>query len=180
MRITNCQSFALITLEKKAEKNMAKCNNILHDMVSISVVPLPPLSLSLSLFHSSAGHLSSVQRAQRDAVCVVFSCTFSMPFSNLIFCCLFSWCLRRFAMLHPPACLPIWHWAAAPSSLQYFSPYLICIENAASICSQHHHNLWMRQLVFLNGKRFMEIIILQAAWRNLFDYRQIEHLIAIV
>lgn len=110
MWITNCQSFALITLQKSVEneKTNAKCNNIL--CICMTWCPFlwtPSASsrtLALLAFLPAAGQLSTVCVARPAGHCL---CSFSYTFSTSLFLLVFpvppfSPCLflRRFAMLH--------------------------------------------------------------------------------
>lgn len=110
MWITNCQSFALITLQKSVEneKTNAKCNNILCICRTWCPFLWTPSASSrtpaLLAFLPVAGQLSTVCAARPAGHCLCsFSYTFSTSLFLLVFpCSSFFPCLflRRFAMLH--------------------------------------------------------------------------------
>lgn len=140
MWITNCQSFALITLQKSVEneKTNAKCNNILCICMTWCPFLWTPSASSrtpaLLAFLPVAGQLSTVCAARPAGhwLCS-FSYTFSTSlfllvfpvplFSHVCFCADFLCCIVLPLAFH------------SIRTVFFYRPHLICIENVESICS---------------------------------------------
>lgn len=92
MWITNCQSFALITLQKRVEneKTNAKCNNILCICMTWCPFLWTPSASSRTparlAFLPVAGQLSTVCAARPAGHCL---CSFSYTFSTSLFLLVF-------------------------------------------------------------------------------------------